>query len=120
MQYRLLLALEEPSTLEFYSTSLTSAGFDVLTCAPDRAVQAALAGNPDAVVIDGSRLPGASACGEFKSKPELKRVPVVALAPPDRSLQIDKQCDAVLPVDCLPGALVDVIDRLLATHHGRH
>jgi DNA-binding response OmpR family regulator len=120
MRYRLLLALEEHSTREFYSTSLTSAGFEVVTCAPDDALRAALATRPDVVVIDGARLPGQSACGEFKSNPAFKSLPVVALAPPDSASRVDKQCDAVLPVDCLPGALVDTIDRLLSTHHGRH
>jgi DNA-binding response OmpR family regulator len=118
MRYRVLLALEERSTLEFYSTSLSSAGFQVLTCAPDAALATALAKHPDVIVIDGSRLPGVSACGQFKSHPAVKRLPLIALAPPDGASQIDKQCDAVLPIDCLPGALVDAIDRLLPTHHG--
>jgi DNA-binding response OmpR family regulator len=119
MRYRLLLALEEHSTREFYSTSLTSAGFEVVPCAPDDALRAALATRPDVVVIDGSRLAGQSACGEFKSNPGFKRLALIALAPPDAASQIDKHCDAVLPVDCLPGALVDTIDRLLSTHHDR-
>jgi DNA-binding response OmpR family regulator len=120
MQYRLLLAIEEHSTREFYSTSLTSAGFEVVPCAPDDALRIALATRPDVVVIDGSRFPGQSACGEFKSNAAFKRLPLIALAPPHGASQIDKQCDAVLPVDCLPGALVDTIDRVLSTHHGRH
>lgn len=118
MRYRLVLALEELSTLEFYSASLESAGFEVITCAPGDAIHMAAQKRPDVVVIDGSRVPGVSACGQFKSHPALKRVPLVALMPPDAALPPDRQCDAVLSIDCLPGALVDALDRLLLAHHG--
>ena len=64
--------------------------------------------------------PASSVCKGFKNHASLRAIPLVALAPPDRVSRVDGMCDAVLPVDCLPDALVDVIDRLLVTPRENH
>ena len=116
MQFQVLLALEEPDTLEFYRTNLEFAGFEVNVTAPAGALAAAGTLRPDIIVIDGSRASGAHTCREFKSVTRLRRVPIIALAPPDISTTLDGGCDAVLPVQCLPDVLVNTIDRLLVAH----
>jgi hypothetical protein len=116
MRYRVLLGLEEPVTQGFYAAGLETAGFDVRVCSPAAAIRTAVASGADVVVIDGSRDAGVSACREFKGEPRLARVRLVALAPPDGQSALDRFCDAVLPIDCLPDALVETVDRLLATH----
>jgi DNA-binding response OmpR family regulator len=113
MQFQVLLALEEPDTLDFYRANLADAGFDVIVTDPAGALAAASTIRPDIIVIDGSRASGAHTCREFKNDPRLRRVPIIALAPPDSSTILDGACDAVLPIDCLPDVLINTIDRLL-------
>jgi DNA-binding response OmpR family regulator len=116
MQFQVLLALEEPHTLEFYRANLEYAGFEVVVTDPAGALAAARTLRPAIIVIDGSRTSGAHTCREFKSDARLRRVPIIAMAPPDASATLDGACDAVLPVQCLPDVLVATIDRLLVAH----
>jgi CheY-like chemotaxis protein len=116
MQFQVLLALEEPDTLEFYRANLEDAGFEVIVTDPAGALAAAATIRPHILVIDGSRASGAHTCREFKADPRLRRVPIIAMAPPDSSRMLDGACDAVLPVQCLPDVLVQTIDRLLVAH----
>jgi CheY-like chemotaxis protein len=107
-----VLAIEEPDISAFYAAALTRAGFQVLAATPSRAVSVARHVKPDVIVIDAAREAGAGACSDFKADPQLGRIPLVALAPPDHG-PLDPSCDLVLPVDCLDTELVEAIDRLL-------
>ena len=108
-----LLALADEATLAFYASSLRSEGFTVVTTRPRLALTLARQRRPDVIVIDTSRERDAASCREFKGDPALRLVPVIALAPPGHGSPLDGACDAVLPVECLPHRLVEVIDRLL-------
>jgi CheY-like chemotaxis protein len=106
-----LLALGQQDIRDFYGDALEHAGFDVLATAPADALNAARQLKPDVIVIDGQTAEGVDVCRVFKTDPVTRRIPLVALAPPD-SADLDELCDVVLPVSCLEGDLIRALDKI--------
>ena len=108
---RVLLALDDTDTRAFYAANLGTAGFRVTTVRTREALQTARRTGPQVIVIgaagDGSR------CAALKRDAALAGVPVIALAEPHRAGGLEAVCDLVLPLDSLPDALIDAIDRVV-------
>jgi DNA-binding response OmpR family regulator len=108
-----LLALDDAERRGFYVANLQTAGFRVVATRTALAVRTAHRIGPQAIVVDASRAGEETRCAALKDQPDLPGVPVIALAGTDVAPAVERTCDLVLPVECLPDVLVDAIDRLV-------
>jgi CheY-like chemotaxis protein len=110
---RVLLALDDAETRAFYAANLETAGFRVIKTRAADAILTARRTGPQVIVIDGSKAGGDERCAALKGDAELADIPVIGLAGPETAGAVEKACDLVLPVECLPDVLVEAIDRLV-------
>ncbi len=106
---------------EMYAEYLQQAGYHVIQAADGKsAVQLATEARPDLVVMDLSLpvMDGWEATRLLKADPRTRRIPVIALtghalAGHSQGAR-DAGCDEFLTKPCLPRALVDAVERMLA------
>ena len=126
MKRRVLLAEDNPATIELMTKELEALGYEVSVAENGlEAVRKAISDPPDLVVMDVimPKMDGLQAAGRLRKNPKTKDIPILAATglalPGDREKCLESGCDGYITKPFTPKQLGAAIEKLSKEVSGR-